>query len=47
MSQGLSGVKMRENDDYIDNGIIETIDQFELKILLACDSASAFLSQSR
>lgn len=45
MTQGLSGSRIRENHDYIHTKIIETTDQFELKILLACDSASAFLSQ--
>lgn len=45
MSQGPSGARIRENHDYIHNKTIETIDEFELKVLLACDAASAFLSQ--
>lgn len=45
MSQDPNGARIRENHDYIHNKIIETIDEFELKVLLACDAASAFLSQ--
>lgn len=45
LSQGLSGARIRENHDHMHNKNIETADQFELKVLLACDTASAFLSQ--
>lgn len=45
LSQGLSGARIRENHDHMHNKNIETTDQFELKVLLACDTASAFLSQ--
>lgn len=44
-TQGLSGARIRENHDHTHNKNIETIDEFELKVLLAFDTASAFLSQ--